>query len=297
VRIGLLGVPSNSAGTADGVARAPAVLRAAGLVEALGERAEIRDFGDVSLPGPSRTRDPATHLIDPTGFAALVTAVRDAASSILGQGMFPLVIGGDCPLLLGCLAAATRDARVGLLFVDGHEDAYRPEQSLTGEAADTELAFALGLADASWSSELAPILPLLSTHDVRLLGARDAKSLASEGVASLADRAPVVDDGGVAADPVGSTAAATAGLEDPWWFHLDLDVLSTEALSSVDYPQPGGIGWDDLGRVAATALGAAPAGWNITIYNPDLDPDRTDARRIVAFIASSVAPLGRSGTP
>jgi arginase len=291
VTIGLLGVPSNSAGTADGVARAPSVLRAVGLVEALGERAEVLDLGDVSLPDPSPARDPATRLIDPNGFAALVTAVRDAAASILGQGLFPLVIGGDCPLLLGCLAAASRDARVGLLFVDGHEDAYRPEQSQTGEAADTELAFALGLADASWSGELASILPLLSARDVRLLGARDAKILASEGVTSLADRVPVVDDRRVAADPVGATAAATVALEHPWWFHLDLDVLSTEALSSVDYPQPGGIGWDELGGVAATALGAAPAGWDITIYDPDLDPERTDARRIVAFIASSVAEL------
>jgi arginase len=289
VEIGLLGVPSNSSGNVRGVASAPEALRAAGLSEALAETAIVRDFGDVSLPDPAPDRDPATHLIDPYGFATLVAAVRDGTASIVARGAFPLVIGGDCPLLLGCLAAARGGGRVSLLFVDGHEDAYRPEQSPTGEAADTELAFALGLVDASWSSELASILPLVTTRDVRILGARDAETLASEGATTLADRVTVVDDIGLAADPVAQTARATVALDPPWWFHLDLDVLSTEALSSVDYPQPGGIGWDALSLVAATALNAAPVGWDVTVYNPDLDPDRSDARRIVSFIASSVA--------
>jgi hypothetical protein len=33
---------------------------------------------------------------------------------------------------------------------------------------------------------------------------------------------------------------------------------------------------------------ARPRGWDVTIYNPDLDPERIHARRIVAFIASVV---------
>jgi arginase len=287
-RIGVLGVPANSSGVRTGVATAPSALREAGLVPALGRATEVRDLGDVSLPDPVRRRDAATGLIDPRGLATLVSAVRDATAAIIRERMFPLLVGGDCPLLLGCLAAARRH-RVGLLFVDGHEDAYLPQQSPTGEAADTELAFALGLADASWSSDLASMLPLVTSGDVRILGARDAETIAAEGAAALADRVPVVDDVRLAADPVAVTNAAVGGLPDPWWFHLDLDVLSTRALASVDYPQPGGVGWAELGLVATTALAAAPAGWDVTIYNPDLDPDRTDARRIVEFIASVVA--------
>jgi arginase family enzyme len=40
--------------------------------------------------------------------------------------------------------------------------------------------------------------------------------------------------------------------------------------------------------VATTALEGDPIGWDITIYNPDLDPDRTHARRIVRFVASVI---------
>jgi arginase len=286
--IGLLGVPANSAGTIDGVARAPLALREVGLVDALHRHAKVHDYGDVTLPDPSPTRDSRSHIIDPGGLDALVAGVRDAVAPILDQGHLPLVIGGDCPLLLGCLAASSGRDRVGLVFVDGHEDAYLPGQSSTGEAADMELAFALGMADASWSRELATPLPLVAPTDVRILGARDAELLRAEGVASLRDRVALVDGGRLAADPARIAAAACASLPRPWWFHLDLDVLSTEALPAIDYPQPGGLGWDELVVVAVTALLADPGGWDVTIYNPDLDHTRVHARRIVRFLGSVI---------
>jgi arginase len=286
--IGLLGVPTNSAGTIDGVARGPLVLREEDLVGVLRRHAEVHDYGDVTLPEPSPVRDARSHVIDQDGLGALVARVRDAVDPILDNGRFPLIIGGDCPLLLGCLATASGGGRIGLLFVDGHEDAYLPEQSSTGEAADMELAFALGMADTSWSPELATMLPLVEPADVRILGPRDAELLRAEGVASLRDRVALVDGESLEADPARIAAEACASLPDPWWFHLDLDVLSRQALPAIDYPQPGGLGWDELAVVASTAMSADPRGWDVTIYNPDLDPERVHARRIVRFIGSVI---------
>jgi arginase len=287
--IGLIGVPANSSGRRDGVARAPAALRAAGIVQALDD---VRDYGDVVLPDPSSERDPRTRLIDPSGFVAVMTAVRDAVGAIVAEGRFPLVLGGDCPLLLGCLVAARAGGSPGLLFVDGHEDAYLPEQSTTGEGADTELAFALGIADATWSPELAAAMPVLTSGELRILGARDASGLRAEGVPSLGDRVTLVDDRQLAADPSGCARRATSSLPPRWWFHLDLDVLSTEAFPTVDYPQPGGVAWDDLLLLATAAFEGDPLGWDITIYNPDLDPDRAHAGEIVRLVASVLGSVG-----
>ena len=286
--IGVLGVPTNSAGRTDGVARAPSVLREEDLVDVIRRHVETHDYGDVTVPDPSPVRDERSRVIDPDGLGALVAHVRDAVAPILDDGHLPLIIGGDCPLLLGCLSAASGGGRIGLLFVDGHEDAYLPVQSSTGEAADMELAFALGMTDASWSPELATLLPLVEPDDVQILGARDAELLSAEGVPSLRDRVALVDADRLAADPAGIAAAACASLPDPWWFHLDLDVLSTRALPAIDYPQPGGLGWDELVVVASTAMSADPRGWDVTIYNPDLDPERVHARRIVRFIGSVI---------
>lgn len=74
----------------------------------------------------------------------------------------------------------------------------------------------------------------------------------------------------------------------PRWFHLDLDVLSTAALPAVDYQQPGGLGWDELSLLATTALQGEPAGWDVTIYNRDLDPERFHARRITRFLGTAI---------
>jgi hypothetical protein len=73
-------------------------------------------------------------------------------------------------------------------------------------------------------------------------------------------------------------AAALAGLPPPWWLHADLDVLTTAELAAVDYPQPGGLTWDQLASLTATALATnSCAGWSICDYNPDLDPGRDGA--------------------
>jgi arginase len=292
--IGLLTVPANSSGMTDGVAGAPEALREAGLVDALQRVSSVADYGDVPLPAPSSERDPETHVIDPTGLKALVEGVRAGVASILRDGRFPLVVGGDCPVLLGCLAAVGGTDGRGLLFVDGHEDAYPPERSTSGEAADMELAFALGIVEAPWWPELAAASPLVLPSQVRLLGPRDSVLLESEGVPSLAGLLPFVDGSTLAEDPAGHTRTAVTSLQAPWWLHVDLDVLSTDALPAVDYPQEGGLGWDQLDAVAATAMEAGPIGWDVTIYNPDLDPERDHARRIVRFIEATARQMPRS---
>lgn len=283
--VGLLGVPFNSAGRTDGVARAPSALREVGLVEAIGRRSPVVDYGDVPLRAPSPRRDPTIHVIDPDGLKAMVAEVRNGVATILDDGRFPVVVGGDCPILLGCLwAFGTAGAR-GLLFVDGHEDTYPPALSTTGEAADMELGLALGLVDTPWWPELGAISPLVVPTAVRVLGPRDRAAIDSYGWTSLADRVAIEEASGLAADPGAVTVQAVRSLHRPWWFHVDLDVLSTDALPAIDYPQDGGLDWDALEIVTKTALAAGPVGWDVTIYNPDLDPGGEHARRIVEFIA------------
>lgn len=288
-RLALIGVPSNSSGTRDGVAKAPDALRKAGLVERLRQRADTEDLlnplDDTSGYEPSSDRDPESGVIDPNGLRHVVSSTSEAVDRALGSGRFPLVVGGDCPLLLGCLAAAETRGRdhTGLLFADGHEDAYPPHRSPTGEAADMELGFALGLAKAPPRIEF----PILEPQDVVILGARDGSTLRTEGVRSLRGIVPLVDDAELSTDPELMTKRAAASLPETWWLHVDLDVLSTEALEAVDYPQIGGIGWTDLGTLTREALYARPIGMDVTIYNPDLDRGGRDAARIVSYLSDA----------
>jgi arginase len=294
MRIGLVGVPFNSAGLSGGEARAPEALRATGLVEALRQVADVHDYGDVALPEPSPDRDPSTGIIAPANLVAMVAAVRALVAQSIGHGHVPLVIGGECPLLLGCLAAA-RDAhgRIGLLFVDGHEDAWPPQQSTTGETADMELGFALGLTSPG-VDDLDALLPLVRPGDAIVLGPRDRDELAAADVPSVASTVTFRDDTALlATDLAAASKALTRQLHaaaNYWWFHLDLDVLATRSFSAIRYPQPGGLSWTRIEMIAAAALQAPGlVGWNITIYNPDLDPDGSGAVRIVTFLETMLS--------
>ena len=258
-----------------------------GLATMLARHRGFTDAGDLMLPVPVPVRGPSGLLAE-DALVAMIGHVAEAVGAARGRGWFPLVLGGDCPVILGALAAlqAERD-RPGLLFVDGHEDAWPPRVSPTGEAADCELGLALGLFDAGLSPQLRAALPRLDAANVAAIGPRDASEPTTAGVASLDGQL-----GALIRPPDLTThryTAALAGLPSPWWLHTDLDVLATGELAAMDYPQPGGLTWAQLTALTATALTAdGCAGWSVCIYNPDLDPGRDGADTIVGYITHAI---------
>jgi arginase len=289
----LIGVPVNSSGTPDGVARAPGVLRERGLAAALGSRPGFADAGDLALPAPQPRRGPSGLLAE-DALIAMIGQVREATAAARRDRRFPLLIGGDCPVIIGALAAlqAERD-EPGLLFVDGHEDAWPPLTSPTGEAADCELGLILRLFDDGLDPRLRGVLPRVRAENVVAVGPRDDGELASAGVANLAGRLrALIRPAQLSADGNAGYAdyqAAVAALPAPWWLHTDLDVLATADFAAVDYPQPGGLTWPQLSQVTSAALAAdGCAGWSVCIYNPDLDPDRHAAGDIIDYVTDAL---------
>jgi arginase len=289
VTIALLGVPTNSAGTTDGVARAPRALRDAGLAARLRRAGRLVDLGDVEVDAPSSVRGP-DGIIDAAGLAATLARVRAQTAAAVRVGHRPLVVGGDCTILIGTLAgcADVSGTPPGLVFIDGHEDAWPPHASTTGEAADMELGLLLGRSIDGVEPSLRAQIPELDPARVVILGARDWAELDDASVESLEGTVSLVDDATVRADPGGVAVEAVSRVVAPpsgWWLHIDLDVLSTEALPAVDYPQDGGLSWADLATLTRSAISAGGClGATVTIYNPDLDPDGRYALDIVEFI-------------
>jgi len=282
-------VPTNSSGTTDGVARAPQVLREEGLAQRLRRDGPLVDLGDIQVEEPSPARGP-DGIIDAANLAATLARVRAQVARARHDGLRLVVVGGDCPILIGALAGCADVAGTppGLLFVDGHEDAWPPAASTTGEAADMELGLLLGRSLQGVEPLLLAQIRRLDPSQVAVLGPRDRTELKGAGVASLDRLVTVRDDAAVRADPAEVAHRAVrrfAGTGSGWWLHIDLDVLSSEALPAVDYEQPGGLSWSDLSELTQVALSIGGCqGATVTIYNPDLDPDRRHASRIVEFI-------------
>jgi arginase len=289
--IELIGVPYTSAARPGGIATGIRVLREAGLAETLERGAGALDGGDLELLEGTGTRGPSG-LLNERALGRLVTATRDAVAGALERGRLPMLVGGDCPVLLGALAAG---GDPGLLLVDGHEDGWPPERSNTGEASDSEVAIALGRVPGL-PAPLGDMVPLLTPERVAMLGPRDRRELDEAGVESLDGTVALFrDDVAVrASGAAASVQEAVATAASSFWLHVDLDVLRTDDFPAADYLQPGGLSWDELLEIAAPAL-ADPgcSGCSVVIYNPDLDPERTSAKRVVRF-AAELAERGRA---
>jgi arginase len=286
----LIGVPYSSMARPGGIAEAIGVLRDAGLAERLAARGDVRDKGDLE-PIPGEVARGTSGLLKEGALAQLVEATRAATGLSLDEGRRPLLVGGDCPVLLGALAAGRdRHGEAGLLLVDGHEDAWPPWRSETGEASDSEVAIALGTVEGL-PEPVAQLLPLLDSRALAMLGPRDREELAEANVDSLRDTVALFrHDRAVRANgPAASAREAIAALgpgSPPFWLHVDLDVLKTDDFPAADYLQQGGLAWAELSAIAAAALADERClGASVVIYNPDLDPDRSSAARIVRFLS------------
>ena len=269
-----------------GIARAIEVLRSRGLAERLG-RLGVLDAGDLRLQEPSGTRGPSG-LLNEAALGELVEVTRVQARSAREQGNRLLLIGGDCPVMLGPLAELRdhANARPGLLMLDGHEDAWLPAQSPTGEASDSELAIALGLVSDRLPAPLDNLAPLLDPGDVALLGPRDRADIDAAGARSVEGHVALFLSGEETSRADSPAATALRALETPdFWLHIDLDVLATDAFGAADYLQPGGLTWGELDAIAGTAVADARCrGASVVIYNPELDPDRHAADQVIEFV-------------
>lgn len=112
-----------------------------------------------------------------------------------------------------------------------------------------------------------------------------------------ADRVRLVPAAALHQDPaeIGRRAAAQVASRAPsWWLHIDLDVLDRDEFSACgaagEVALPGGLSWAELAALTSSALGVGGVrGWSLGIYNPDVDPQRRAAGRIVNFVADATS--------
>ena len=114
-------------------------LREAGLRDAVG----AVSCEAMSEPFLVTAVDPDTSLPDPQAVRKFLLEVADKVAEGCRADHMPLVVGGDCTILLGCLAGAKRHGDLGLLFIDGHTDFHPPGRGMT-ETASMELYLATG---------------------------------------------------------------------------------------------------------------------------------------------------------
>lgn len=286
----IIDAPSDLGLRRTGVDGLPDALRAAGLLEGL---PEVRYAGRVPVPPYVPLRDSSTGVLNLDGIRTFSFRLAERVASTLDLGRFPLVLGGDCSILLGSALALRRRGRFGLFFFDGHADFYSPESEPNGELASMELAVAAGREPAALA-DLEDLRPLVREEDVVVFGFRDAESAAEYGSPDVRQTAMQVLDltevrrlGPAAAARQGLDALQRGGVEG-FWIHLDADVLHDDVMPAVDYRMPDGLSSEELTEALSMVLGSPLAvGMEVTIYNPAFDDAERSAARVLSHAVTA----------
>ena len=227
-RLDIIGAPSSAAAFAPGQERAPAAIRAAGLVAQLARHGiTTLDRGDV----PS-VRWRADHVnpraMNAEAAAEVARAVAVRAAEGLADGAAILVLGGDCTVELGTVAGAmAENDDLGLVYVDLDTDLNTPASVIDGALDWMGVAHLLGLDGTVPSlAGIGPRTPMLRSDQILYFGNDN----------STAFERQVIEERGIAeirlaevtADPVGAARRVVDGWAPRFGrilVHVDVDVL------------------------------------------------------------------------
>lgn len=251
--------------------------------------------GRVEPPPHDPVRDPETQILNVHGVRAYASQLADHVEALVRRGVFPVVLGGDCNILLGNLLAVRRMGRYGLMFLDGHADFYQPEASPVGAVSDMDLALVTGRGP-SVLTNLEGRGPLVRDEDVAVVGYRDAEEAARYGSRDVRESGIHVFDlaavrsRGIRAIAEGAVASILANDVTGLWIHCDADVLDDAVMPAVDFRMPGGLSVAELAETIGVAMNSGRAvGVEVTVYNPRLDADRSAGRALLAALIAGLS--------
>jgi arginase len=294
-RLTIIGAPSSAGAYAPGQEKAPAALRAAGLVELMSAAGvAVDDRGDV--PGfrwrIDRTNPRAMNV------SAVATVARNTAEQVaaaLVADAAVLVLGGDCTVELGTVAGAlARNENIGLVYLDFDTDLNTPGSTRDGALDWMGVAHMLGVdGTVPELARLASRTPMLRPEQVLFFGNDNVEPFERQLIEEVGITEVRLAE--VAADPARagrSVATGWARQFDRLLIHLDVDVLDF-----LDFPlaentrRERGLSFAQL-LAALGPLLSAPNWATLTIT--ELNPDHADDSILRTFAGGLARVLAAS---
>lgn len=293
--IALIGAPSSAGAHWPGQEKAPHCLREAGLTRSLHDSGmQVVDLGDLPTvrfrPDKEHRRHQNLEMV-----VQVARSVAERVDSALNERATPLVIGGDCTVGLGVVAAFQRHHHdFGLLYFDGHVDLNTPATSRSGILDSMVVAHLIG--EAGTASELSHVgerFPLMEAYKIVLFGYNPLEMNATERDVLALRRLrqyPLFD---VRTRTAGAASEAVAFLEaqgDRFLVHFDVDVIDFTDLPVANVAQFGpGLSFQDaMECLAVFASSPKFGGLTLTEFNPDHGRPE-DARLFVDSLAKALA--------
>jgi arginase len=291
-KIALIGAPSSAAAFLAGSEKAPAALRAAGLVERLQSAGfEVIDHGDCA---PRLFADDDEHK-RARNLPAIVAGLNDLkvrAEIAVKSGALVLVLGGDCAQVIGLLTGARRYYKhVNLLWCDRDADLNTPASTPSGRIDGMVVAHVIGKG----APELVRFFgesALVREPDVTLFGLErldpPEQEFLSKSPMRHIDAAEIQSKGGSAAGREALVYVHADAHE--FVLHLDTDVIAVDEFPAVNVPGSGGLPLADVrAALAEFAKHKNLLGLVVAQYNPDKDPDGGGAKKLVDLLVEALS--------
>ena len=237
-------------------------------------------------------RDDATNCLNASAIREFSIVLGQHLTLSLDRNYFPLILGGDCSILIGVLSALKLRGTYGLIFCDAHADFYEPERSITGEVADMDLAIVTGRGPELLSN-IYNLRQYARDEHVIHIGQRDHEETKKYGSQDIRKTSiPCFDFNTIQEHGIESTlekvvhAMASTQVES-FWLHFDTDVLSDEENPAVDYRLPGGVSIQQFEKLLKGLLSANRViGMTVTIFNPCLDDEQGSVAKMLTDLIS-----------
>ncbi len=303
-KIALIGAPSSAAAFLPGSEKAPAALRAAGLIERLQNAGfEVIDHGDCA-PRLFADDDEHKRARNLKEIVAGLNDLKTHAELAVKSGALVLVLGGDCAQVIGLLTGVRRYYKhVNLLWFDRDADLNTPASTPSGRIDGMVVAHVIGRG----APELVRFFgesALVREPDVTLFGLErldpPEQEFLSKSPMRHIDAADIQSKGGSAAARDGLTYVHADAHE--FVVHLDTDVIAVEEFSAVNVPGTDGLKMADV-RTALSEFAKHKnlLGLVVAQYNPDKDPDGSGAKKLVDLLVEALSarlePAAASAAP
>lgn len=270
MRIAIIGVPFNGDGTTPEVENPAQSFRNEGLISQLKAKGhQVVDIGDVSIPPFLNVKDPKTKVLNFDVWRDVSMRLSETLVDVVGNDNFPIVLGGDCSILMGIFDAfKVIEYPLNLFLLDGHADFHDIDSSPTGEPADMELAALTGYLP----SEIVCMTgrgPLLDEDNVVVYGINEYDLIERSNI-EVIDRKAITADGIKPTFYRGLSSFQYPNL--PIWLHFDVDVLDKETMPAVHYPVENGLSYKEVLEFLTLVMETNRlVGMSIVCYHPKRD--------------------------
>ena len=289
--VAIIGAPLDLGADRRGVDMGPSAIRYAGLgdrIEALGLRVEDSGNANVALPETLPPGDDRARYLGEIKAVCGRIAAKVATAS--GDGLLPLVLGGDHSVALGSVGGmAAAHGPGAVLWFDAHGDLNTPQTTPSGNVHGMPLAAALGQWAEGFASESWP-LPMVEPGRLSLIGVRSL----DEGERALVRELGIsvhtmseIDRRGV--EEVVRDALERARGSAFVHVSLDMDLLDPDVAPGVGTPVRGGFSYREAHlAMELVAESGLVDSLEVVEVNPILDRENETAKLAVELAASAL---------